>query len=299
MKNKVQEIKGNYPVEEIYSFRESGYIKEVATNLSARLSADVELYLYFQLSKWKGNDLVIASNGKKKVVLCVGDESPNVSYPFLAEVDSVFRTYLPGQLHGHGKLNHLAVGPSTQFVAAEVKDFEARQYNVFFSGNLHLGRADLYRALTGAYLVPFALLHRTKKLLGTNFDATFPSSVIRFSTGFHNGISPSEYANYMQDSKICLCPAGVENPETMRHFEAAQLGNIVVTLPLPNVPVYKEAPFVVLSSWRELHKTIRQLLAEPNYMLDLHRKTLEWWRRQAAPETVASLIEQRLHEHGL
>ncbi|WP_324671898.1 hypothetical protein [Hymenobacter sp. GOD-10R] len=190
----------------------------------------------------------------------------------------------------------MAVGPSTQFAATGFKSFETRKYNVFFSGNLHLGRANLYRALTGAHLVPFALLHRGKKLLGTSFDATFSNSVIRFSTGFHNGISPDEYAVVMQDSKICLCLAGVENAETMRHFEAAQLGNIVVTTPLPDVPVHKDAPFVILPSWRELHKTIKHLLAEPTRMLDLHYQTLHWWQTQGSSEAVAAAIYQEIHE---
>lgn len=288
------DIKGNYLVEEIYAFRESGYIKRVVEALAATLPADYELYLYFQLSKWKGDDLIIADNTKKKVVLCVGDESSAVAYSFQDKVDYIFRTYLPAPSHRQDRLWHLPVGPSTQFAATTVREFEARPYNVFFSGNLHLGRANLYRALTGAHLLPFSLLHRAKKLLGTNFDAAFPASIIRFSTGFHNGINPVEYAATMQNSKICLCPAGVENSETMRHFEAAQLGSIVVTTPLPAVPVYKSAPFVVLPSWRELHKTVKDLLSEPARMLDLHYQTLHWWQHEASPEAVAATIKQQL-----
>jgi hypothetical protein len=292
MNNKLTKIDSNYPVEEIYSFRESGYIKTVVNSLIANLSNDYELYLYFQLSKWKGADLTISSTDKKKIVLCVGDESWDVSYSFLNKVDYIFRTYLPEHLHNQGKLNHLAVGPSAQFAGEEVKDFASRRYNVFFSGNLHLGRANLYRSLTGAWVLPFFLLHRVKKLLGVNFDSVFPSSIIRFSTGFHNGIQPDEYAKLMQDSKISLCPGGVESPETMRHFESARLGNIVISEQLPAVPVYQNAPFVFLSSWRELHKTVKSLLAEPNRMLDLHHQTLDWWHTQASAEATAAVIRQ-------
>ncbi|WP_324671893.1 hypothetical protein [Hymenobacter sp. GOD-10R] len=294
MESKLTRISSNYPIREIYNFRESGYIEAVLDKLADALSDEYELYLYFKLSKWKGFDLTITSRDKKKVVLCVGDESWDVSYSFIDKVNYIFRTYLPAHLHGLGNLHHLAVGPSTLFSVEGVKDFSTRKYNVFFSGNLHLGRADLYRCLTGAWILPFFLLHRIKKVLGVNFDKTFPASIIRFSTGFHNGIQPGEYASMMQDSKICLCPAGVENPETMRHFEAARLGNIVVSEPLPNVPVYKNAPFVILSSWRELHKTIRGLLAEPARMLDLHYQTLEWWHTQASAEAVTAAICQTL-----
>jgi len=290
----MMKIKSNYPVEEIYAFRESGYIKKLIELLAVRLPSEYELYLHFQLSKWKGEDLVIDANNRKKVVLCVGDEAPNTTYSFQNKVDYIFRTYLPAPMHRKGKLYHLPVGPSAQFTATTVSDFISRPHNVFFSGNLHLGRANLYRAFTGAYLLPFALLHRTKKLLGTHFDGAFPASIVRFSTGFHNGITPTEYATLMRSSKICLCPAGVENPETMRHFEAAQLGSIIVTTPMPAVPMYQNAPFVVLSSWRELHKTVKQLLAEPNRMLDLHHQTLEWWRTQASAEAVVATICQTI-----
>jgi hypothetical protein len=199
--------------------------------------------------------------------------------------------YLPE--NKRDKIYHIPVGPSNHFVPGRVVPFQERACNVFFSGNLHLGRAHLYRVLTGVPSVPFAVLHRLRRLLGEQFDAAFPNSIIRFSRGFHNGIPPEEYARLLGESKIVLCPAGIENPETMRHFEAASLGCIIVTTPLPDVSVYRNVPFVVLPSWRELQATVQRLLREPTRMIDLHLQTLDWWRNTASP---AAVSRQILHQ---
>lgn len=285
----MENIRANHPVEEILAFRETGYADALLRLLPPALGPDWDVYLHFELSKWKGNPLRIEASPRKKLVLCIGDESPRADYPFLNEVDLVFRMYLPE--NQRGKIYHVPVGPSHHFAPSPLVPFAERPHNVFFSGNLHLGRAGLYRALTRLPdWLPFAVLHRLKKVLGERFDGAFPNSIVRFSTGFHNGIAPEDYARMLGESKIVLCPPGVENPETMRHFESASLGCVVVTEALPDVAVYRNAPFVVLASWRELRATVARLLAEPNRLLDLHHQTLAWWRSTSRPEAVAETM---------
>lgn len=285
-------IRANYPLEEIVAFRESGYTDKLLQHLAAALP-NWDIYLYFELSRWKGTDLVIEPSPRPKLVVCVGDESPRADYTFLPQVDVVFRMYLPE--NQRGKVFHVPVGPSKHFVPpGELRPFAERPHNVFFSGNLHQGRAGLYRALTGMPPLPFAVLHRLRRLFGEQFDKAFPASVLRFSTGFHNGIAPSEYARYLADSKIVLCPAGIESPESMRHFEAASLGCVVVSTPMPDVEVYRDAPFVFISSWRELKPTIAKLLRDPVRLAELHTHTLAWWRDSASPEAATQRMLRQL-----
>ena len=288
----IHEIRANYPVQEILDFRESGYADRLMQEFLLGLPDDWDFYLYFELSRWKGADLQIQDSPRKKVVFCVCDESARTAYAFLDKVDLVFRMYLPEEQRG--KVFHVPVGPSRHFAGGEVIPFAERPRNVFFSGNLHQGRAGLYRALTGVSFLSFGLLHKLRRLLGEQFDKAFPASTIRFSTGFHNGIAPQEYAKYLGESKLVLCPAGIESAESMRHFEAASLGCVVVTEAMPDVTVYRNAPFVVLPSWRELQPTVRKLLREPNRLFDLHAQTLEWWHTTANPTAVANLMLHRV-----
>lgn len=289
-----REVRSNCPVEDILAFRESGYTDKLLTELAACLDENWDIYLFFELSRWKAPELLIEPSPRRKVVLCIGDESPRTNYSFLGQVDMVFRMYMPE--NQRGKIYHVPVGPSKHFEPSTVLPFIERPNNVFFSGNLHQGRAGLYRALTGLPPLPFSLLHRLRRFTGNNFDKAFPASIIRFSKGFHNGIPPHEYAQQAGASKIILCPAGIENPESMRHFEAASLGCIVVTERMPDVTVYRNAPFVVLSSWRELQSTINSLLLEPARMVDIHNQTLEWWRTTASPTAVVNQMVERLAE---
>lgn len=275
-------IRANHPVEEILAFRETGYADKLLNCLAVALP-DWDIYLHFELSRWKGNDLQIEPSPRRKLVLCVGDESARTNYPFLDKVDMVFRMYLPE--NQRGKIVHVPVGPSKHFAPpTELVPFAERPRNVFFSGNLHQGRAGLYQALTGMPPLPFAVLHRLRRILGEQFDRMFPDSVIRFSTGFHNGIPPAEYARYLADSKLVLCPSGIESPESMRHFEAASLGCVVITTAMPDVEVYRSAPFVTLGSWRELKPAIAKLLADPAHLISLHARTLDWWHSNASAE---------------
>jgi hypothetical protein len=285
-------IRANYPINEILDFRESGYTDKLLEELQKSVGPEWDIYLYFELSRWKGVDLKIEPNARKKMVLCVGDESTRTNYSFLDEVDIIFRMYLPEDKRG--TIYHVPVGPSRHFAPDKLVPFAERPRNVFFSGNLHQGRAGLYRALTGLPPLPFAVLHRLRRIVGEQFDKVFPASTIRFSTGFHNGIVPHEYARFVGESKIILCPAGIESPESMRHFEAASLGCVVVTEQMPDVTVYRNAPFITLSSWRELKPTIASLLREPARLLDLHHKTLDWWHTTAQPPAVGKLMQERM-----
>ncbi|SNC67710.1 hypothetical protein SAMN06265337_2044 [Hymenobacter gelipurpurascens] len=282
----------NEPLTDIWRYRESGYAEKLVNHVLAAAGEEWEVYLHLELSRWKGQDLQIQPSHRKKVVICIGDESARTDYPFRDQVDLIFRMYLPQNQQGN--IFHIPVGPSREFRPDAIIPMHERAHNVFFSGNLHGGRAELYRVLAGAPPMPFALLHRLRWLLGENLDKNFSDSIIRFSRGFHNGISPQEYAQYIGNSKIVLCPAGIENPETMRHFEAASLGCIILTKPLPDAHVYRNAPFIVLSSWRELKPMVDQLLREPNRMQELHVATLEWWRSTASAEAVAAYMLHKM-----
>lgn len=87
---------------------------------------------------------------------------------------------------------------------AKMQSFAERPCNVFFSGNLHRGRAGLYQALTRLPPLPFAVLHRLRRVLGEQFNNAFPHSTIHFSTGFHSGSTPEQYGrNLANRAKSC------------------------------------------------------------------------------------------------
>lgn len=281
-------IRSNHPWDWIFSHRESGYADVVLEHLQALLGPGWDLYLCFELTDWKGNDLVIEPSPNKKAVLCICDESNRTAYPFLDQVDVVFRTYLPE--NQRGKIYHAPVGPSRAFAPGPVLPVLERPYNLFFSGDLHRGRAGLYRAFTGLPAMPFPLLYRLRRFAGQQFDNIVPESIVRFSTGFHSGLAPEDYSRLLGQSKIIPCPAGSDCLESMRHFEAASQGCIVISEALPDAEVYRNAPFVFVTSLSTLRAEVARLLADPARMVDLQQQTLAWWEHTAGPVATAARL---------
>ena len=287
-------IKSNLPLEKIFRFREIGYIEDTLDQLIKQLDlSEVELWLIFRLAN-QNYEITISESKKKQIVFIVADESDVIPENVLETSYAVFRQYLPDEVR-YSKVFHLPVGPSRVSEHLPYKAIEDRKYNVFFSGNLHLGRKELYDNFTKLRFLPFSIKHRIQGIRKASYDDYYSKSYIRFNKGFHTGLRPGDYAKALYDAKITLCPYGLSSRETMRHFEAMRAGTIIVTKPMPNHFCYQEAPFVTIDKWSDLDEKIDVLLSNEKLLKEYHERTLSWWNNWCSPKAVANYIVTRLN----
>lgn len=284
----------NLPEQDFYAFRETGYAGDLLKSLNRnwpQLFQEYHVLLYFKLvhdtSEW-----VIATSTKPLILVVAAHEHPALPADVVSKAAVVFKQYVsPNESARYSNLHRIPVGPSSVFPNVPVLPFAGRTHSVFFAGNLHRGRRQLYAELTRKHWMPFAILHRIRALLGTNFSHLFPRSAISFSAQFHAGFTPQKYAECLAQSRIVLCPYGVNEAETMRHFEAIKQGCIVVTDEMPDTFYFKGAPFITIKNWRGLRETLANLLSDEAAMSRYHTDTLTWWDSQCSVEAVG----RRMH----
>lgn len=102
-----------------------------------------------------------------------------------------------------------------------------------------------------------------------------------------------DYSVRLMNTKICLSPRGT-SLETFRYFEALRYGCVLISEPVPDHWFYQDSPALYLNDWNKLPALIENLLADPDRLIDLHKRALDWWQRQCSPAAVASRMCSRL-----
>ena len=117
---------------------------------------------------------------------------------------------------------------------------------------------------------------------------------LRITTDFDDSLKDAgrDYSTALMASRFCLCPRGTRL-ETFRIFEGLRYGCITVTEALPERWYFSGAPLLRVRDWRELPDLLRRLLAEPDRMAELHRRSLAWWRDVVSPVAVARRVLPR------
>ena len=278
---------------------EGAALEEYFQHLRTFLSRDFRRWTFHVLHhNLAVRTLQLPCCGKGHVLIWFSDESSGSADDAATKFEHVFKCYaLPDRCPAN-------VHPFPLFGASAVLhknliEFDRRDYQVFFSGNLNRQRAPLFLRLKFPILdilPPFTLgrtaassLSLLSKSLRTIFNDihSIPSSFIRFNGGFATGLTRREYADVLASSKICLCPSGFITHETMRHFEAMKLGCVVISEALPASPYYTGSPIIQVKSWQGIHKAIRALLASPDELRERALATQEWWRGKCSPSSVA------------
>lgn len=106
-------------------------------------------------------------------------------------------------------------------------------------------------------------------------------------------LSPTEYAERLATSKYALCPRGnVE--ETYRFFEAARLGCVPISEPLPPRWYFADAPYARLRRWTELPDVLSELQRDERGAAELAEAARAWWRDRIAEPHVAAFMRDRI-----
>jgi hypothetical protein len=106
---------------------------------------------------------------------------------------------------------------------------------------------------------------------------------LQSTAGFSAGFNVSLYANMLESSIYCPCPAG-NSPETIRLYDVMEMGCIPIMLEhdfVRSPQAIHNAPFVILGSWAELPDFLSR--AKTTYETDtpsterLRLQTVNWW----------------------
>lgn len=106
------------------------------------------------------------------------------------------------------------------------------------------------------------------------------------SNGFAGGYNVGLYSAIMEDSIFAPCPSG-NNPETIRLYDALELGCIPISLShkfllsKDALALIGPVPFPILGSWTELPSFLDQMrakaLTNPGEVLQLQQSCINWW----------------------
>lgn len=255
--------------------------------------------------EFAGKPIRLDPGGPDRVLIVIADECEVFPCEEFSSYRAVFRAY-GAPAGGASGIHVFPVGYLNAAGAMEAVDFEQRRRTVFFSGYLNRNRIDLYKQFRPVWWLPRRNLSRNRYVreIGRraiekltkerSFPEAVPGGHVAFTEWFGKGLPPEEYARYLADTKIALCPPGFKSHETIRHWEAMRLGCVVISAPLPPNRFYKDSPILQLQDWSELKPLLADLLANPDRLLALHRATVDWWNRVCSEQAVAEYMAEIL-----
>ena len=106
-------------------------------------------------------------------------------------------------------------------------------------------------------------------------------------------LSISEYAEFLNDTKVSVCLAGNSSPETFRYFESTRLGCIVITPRMPDNALYKDHPGIQVSAINDVDSVasvLESVLQSSAEQDALQQRSLKAWESQYSPKAIATMI---------
>ncbi len=253
-------------------YKERTYLRGILAHLAADPVARDLSYVVAD-----ARDAPLAAYGEHVVALLTSDESYQVPR-FSDRVAIVLKSYLKREGF-YANLFPLPLGCSADIPDVPLVPFEARNIDVFFSGQEHVEQRRPFFA----------------HLEGLERRCSGATILVRRTARFGEGYSGAEYARLMMDSRIALCPPGL-SVETFRWYEAMRAGCVVISSRQPDHGLYRGSPAVQVDNWRHLPRLVARLLADPDRLRRLHEETLVWWRTRYAEAAVARYIAERIVE---
>lgn len=173
-----------------------------------------------------------------------------------------------------------------------VKPFGTRRYLVSFVGSLEqekFNRLSPKRWIgTPKSIARFRMAEAIRRLPPAIAEQIFCGTTGSFRESILD--DGSKYSEIMADTKICLAPRG-SSVETYRFFEAMRQGCIVICDRLPPTWFYDGCPAIQIDDWKDLEAHLAPLVADPERMAHLHRRSLDWWDQQCSEAALAQMMK--------
>jgi len=219
----------------------------------------------------------IKSLGNKVVLYHMGAEHLDKDFSGYAECDLVVRNYYFPSIINNSEVGkkilwapngfRTGVGPRDKSI---LKKSSQRQSLAAFLG--WLNNAASYNNERASFAGPAAACGEDLYVMPSN--------------GFAGGYNVGLYSAIMEDSIFAPCPSG-NNPETIRLYDALELGCIPISLS-HDFLISKDAlaslgpvPFPLLRSWSELPQFLMEMKAKaisnPVEILNLQQRCIIWW----------------------
>ena len=221
---------------------------------------------------------------KNSVVFYLSNEDHHVSERLL-EARMIFSPYCPIS-NAPPNCFPIPLGYNGSLNDLDIKTIHLRNNDVFFSGNIHKRR------------IPFYL--GAQKYLLTDFvkcifkGRTGLKNKLYFNRSFGGGLNPDTYSNLLMDSKIALVPEGYKSDISFRFFEAAKYGNVIVTRNLYKFWFFDDFPGIQVATWWHLDRVLYSLLNNPDRLMEIHEKTIDYHNHYLTEEKVAEYIVQKI-----
>jgi hypothetical protein len=219
----------------------------------------------------------IKSSKSKKILYHVGDERGNHDYSSYLDFDLIIRNYFfPHVFDDQRFCNRViwapngfrtGVGPRPKL---KIKRSKNRTCFAAFLG--WMSNDNSYKNERSQFL-------DATKFCGENL-------FVLASNGFGGGYNVGLYSTVMEDSIFAPCPAG-NSPETIRLYDALELGCIPISLPHAfltsddALAAIGPVPFPIIASWDELPSFLDRMklvaLSKPDEIVSLQAKTINWW----------------------
>lgn len=291
---------GSKKIFKFHELLEYPYYSQILIKLKDLLKQEFEKYEFWIFSKIAQktfvNDIDFIPKSKKSnlIILYISDETNHIPIEFAEKCKIVFKVLIK-----ENSINNIYYFPLGYANGKKLSiiPINKRKYNVFFIGQLVRNRISLYKALSHKNFVPSNVLLLFKKFLPIDFSSIFPDSLIRFTPNFGSGLDRDEYNKILYNSKIVICPYGAVTEETFRHYESMRAGCIVITLKMPQVFPYQNAPIIQLNNWKELIPTVKSLLKDQNKIKELHEATIDWWQNKCSEDAIARYIAEKLNNY--
>jgi hypothetical protein len=176
------------------------------------------------------------------------------------------------------------------------KPFESRRYPVGFLGSIENREYSTFSpkrlVATPKSIARARMADSLRRMAAAAPDAVFYGTTASFTESTMTDAG-DRYTEIMADTKIALAPRG-SSVETYRFFEAMRQGCVVICDRLPPHWFYVGSPAIEIDDWGDLDAVVSTLLADPERLKDLHRRSLAWWDEKLSERAVAQVIAKCL-----
>jgi len=176
------------------------------------------------------------------------------------------------------------------------KPFGSRNYLVGFLGSIENRQYPKFSpkrlVATPKVIARSRMAHSLQKLAASAPESVFYGATASFTESTMTGAG-DRYTEIMADTKIALAPRG-SSAETYRFFEAMRQGCVVICDRLPPHWFYVGCPAIQIGDWSNLETEVKALSADPQRLMDLHRRSLAWWNEKLSEHAVAQVIARCL-----
>ncbi len=222
------------------------------------------------------NTKYLPEYGDDIVVILKSDEfASNIGY--VKRVKAVFRNYFNEKYSDENNIFFLPLPYLGELNNISMPPILKRNTDIFFAGrSIYSERRRLSRII----------LDLKNKYQNLNI-------LFKENDKFFSGWNIKRYLDKLNNSKICLCPAGASR-ETYRHLESLRHGCVAISTPLPRVWYFQGAPIQIIENWDKLPIILEKLLEDTRLLERISQDGINFWNHNLSPKAVADFIDSSL-----